>query len=437
MTGSKRVFLGCWVSLDEQDQLCEVSLDRSAIEEASRPSEQQIDSIFQAFRYHRVEVRREGDAPSDPIIILDDAPSGSVTPDVDTPPQTPEHPEKRPRPGSYAGMAGRSSRRAKRGSSRQRRRSRHSSQEIDSLGLSDDLNQNATASQGLSSPEGVLSTPESVKPKEHSTQLNNHIAIVNSHLPARGPVGTIEENPQHVSPAPDTSPTDGKACPAVSADKLATPSEPVTRPSSSFSLGSSPEADTQREGFTQACLPATYTHPVSTANHTDSTFSPKDSHKSQQNPLDIPDQPALAVSAHCNASHDPTIRPPSIASSQKEYTTVSNEMEDLYRDGDAIPIMSGILQASVKYHEKTVNFQDGDCLAPKVLKGMGTIMKPPADLTAHFDPVRRDRVKLEMRKEQAGLESLQAMNLWKETFRYDYVLKLAEANTRAWVIDNP
>jgi hypothetical protein len=42
------VFLGCWVSLDEQDQLCEVSLDRSAIEEVSRPSEQQIDSIFQA-----------------------------------------------------------------------------------------------------------------------------------------------------------------------------------------------------------------------------------------------------------------------------------------------------------------------------------------------------------------------------------------------------
>ena len=48
MTGSKRVFLGCWVSLDEQDRLCEVSLDRSAIEEVSRPSEQQIDSIFQA-----------------------------------------------------------------------------------------------------------------------------------------------------------------------------------------------------------------------------------------------------------------------------------------------------------------------------------------------------------------------------------------------------
>ncbi|KAH6700671.1 hypothetical protein BKA61DRAFT_620952, partial [Leptodontidium sp. MPI-SDFR-AT-0119] len=278
-------------------------------------------------------------------------------------------------------MVGRSSRRANRGSSRQRRRSRHSSQDIDSLRLSDNLNQNATASQGLSSPEGILSTPESVKPEEHSTQLNNHMAIVNSHLPARSPVGTIEENPQHVSPAPDTSPTDGRACPAVSADELATPSEPVTGPSSSFSLGSSPEADTQREGFTQACLPAAYTHPVGTTNHTDSTYSPKDSHKSQQTSLDIPDHLALAVSAYCNASQDPTIRLPSIASSQKEYTTVSKEMEDLYRNGDAITIMSGILQTSVKYHEKTVDFQDGDCLATKVLKGMGTIMKPPADLT--------------------------------------------------------
>ncbi|KAG4438633.1 hypothetical protein IFR05_005877 [Cadophora sp. M221] len=64
-------------------------------------------------------------------------------------------------------------------------------------------------------------------------------------------------------------------------------------------------------------------------------------------------------------------------------------------------------------------------------------MKPPPDLIAYFDLARRDRVKLEIRKEQAGLESLQAINLWKETFRYDYVVKLAEANARAWVIDNP
>jgi hypothetical protein len=42
------MFLGCWVSLDEQDRLCEVSLDSSTIEEVSGPSDQQIDSIFQA-----------------------------------------------------------------------------------------------------------------------------------------------------------------------------------------------------------------------------------------------------------------------------------------------------------------------------------------------------------------------------------------------------
>ena len=47
MTGYKRVFLGCWISLDEQDRLCEVSLD-SSVDEVSGPSDQQIDSIFQA-----------------------------------------------------------------------------------------------------------------------------------------------------------------------------------------------------------------------------------------------------------------------------------------------------------------------------------------------------------------------------------------------------
>jgi hypothetical protein len=248
------------------------------------------------------------------------------------------------------------------------------------------------------------------------------------------------ENPQHASPAPETSPTYERAYPAVSANKLATPSEPVTEPSSSFIVGSSPETDTQRESFDQACLPAACTHPVSTADPTDSTFSPKASghtHESQQNSLDVPDQPALATSAHCHSSHDSTIRLPSIASSQTKHTTVSEEVKELCLERDAIPIMSGILQTCVKYHEKTADFQDGDYLVTKVLKGMGAIMKSPADVTAYFDAVGRDRIKRELKKEQAGLESLQAVNLWKETFRYDYVVKLAEANTRAWSRDNP
>jgi hypothetical protein len=112
-------------------------------------------------------------------------------------------------------------------------------------------------------------------------------------------------------------------------------------------------------------------------------------------------------------------------------------MQELYLDGDAIPTMSGILQTEVKYHEKTADFQDGDCLVTKVLKGIGAIMEPPADLTAYFDLVVRNRVKEELKKEQAGLESLQASNLWRETFRYNYVVKLAEANIRTYYRENP
>lgn len=264
------------------------------------------------------------------------------------------------------------------------------------------------------------------------------MAIVGSHLQAKSSVCTMEENPQHASPAPETPPIQERACPAVSADGLATPSEAATGPASSF-IGSSPEADTQREGFNQACLPVACA-PVSTADPTDSTFSPKASghaHESQQNSLDIPDQPAPAISAHCHTSHDSTIRPPSIALSQTEYTTVSKEMKELYLDGDAIPIMSGILQTCVKYHEMTAGFQDGDCLVAKVLKDIGAIMKPPADLIAYFNLIRRDRLKRELKREQTGVESLQAINLWKETFRYNYVVKLTKANIRAWYRDNP
>ena len=66
---------------------------------------------------------------------------------------------------------------------------------------------------------------------------------------------------------------------------------------------------------------------------------------------------------------------------------MSKETQELYVDCDAIPIMSGILQNCVKYHKKTADFQDGDCLVTKVLKGMDAIMKALPDLTVHFDPV--------------------------------------------------
>jgi hypothetical protein len=109
----KCVFLGCWASLDEQDRLCEASLDSSTVE-VSGSSDQQIDSIFQACMspmksdtqttdlslvpHHRVEIRREGDGdvPSNPIIILEDTPSVTVAANTNKPPQSPpQRPEKR------------------------------------------------------------------------------------------------------------------------------------------------------------------------------------------------------------------------------------------------------------------------------------------------------------------------------------------------------
>ncbi|KAF8850019.1 hypothetical protein BDZ45DRAFT_680080 [Acephala macrosclerotiorum] len=417
MTGYKRLFLGCWVSLDEQDRLCEVSLDSSTVEEVSGPSDQQIDSIFQAFRHHRVEIRREGDVPSNPIIILEDTPSVTVAPDTNTPPQSPpQQLEKRPRPDSYSGMMTRSSSRTKKVSS-------------------DDPDH--STSRGTSGLEEIPSTPESTILEEHSPQPNNDIALVDSHLPVESSASTVKENPQHVSPAPELFPTDEKADPAVSTDELVTTSGAATGSASSIILNPSPEADTQPECQYQTCPLVACTHPVSTVEPTDSTLSPNASgytlEVSQQTLLDTPDQ---TTSTHCPASHDSTIRSPSITS-QTKYRPVSKETQELYLDGDAIPIMSGILQTSLKYHEKTADFQDGDCLVTKVLKGMGAIMKPPADLTAYFDLAVRNSVKRELKKEQAGLESLQAINLWKETFRYNFVEKLAEANIRTYYRENP
>jgi hypothetical protein len=182
-------------------------------------------------------------------------------------------------------------------------------EEINSLKLSNDLNHNAAASRAASSQDGLPSSPESVILEEHSPQVNNDMAIVDSHLPAKRSVCTIEDNLQHALPAPQTSLTYETDL-AVSVADLATPPEGVTGLANSFILGSSPEADTQREGLNQTCLPVARTPPVSPADPTDSTFTPKargHAHESQQNPLDKPDQPALVISANCHALHDSMI----------------------------------------------------------------------------------------------------------------------------------
>jgi hypothetical protein len=277
------------------------------------------------------------------------------------------------------------------------------------------------------------SPPESAILEEHSPQPNNDLALVDSQLPVESSASTVEENPQHVSPAPEPFPTDEKA---VSTNELVTTSEETaTGSASSIILSSSPEA--QPECLDQTCPLVACTHSVGTVEPADSTLSPNASghtlEVSQQTSLDTLDQ---TTSTHCPASHNSTIRSPSITS-QTKHRPVSKETQELYLDGDAIPIMSGILQTCVKYHEKTADFQDGDCLVTKVLKGMGAIMKPPADLTAYFDLEVRNRVKLQLKKEQAGLESHQASNLWRETFRYNYVVKLAEANIRTYYREDP
>lgn len=83
------------------------------------------------------------------------------------------------------------------------------------------------------------------------------------------------------------------------------------------------------------------------------------------------------------------------------------------------------------------DFQNRDYLVTNMLKGMGAIMNPPADLTAYFDVNMCNKVKQKLKKEQASLESHQASNLWRETFRYNCVMKLAKANTPMYHRETP
>ncbi|KAF8854775.1 alpha/beta-hydrolase [Acephala macrosclerotiorum] len=68
---------GSWVSLEEQDRLCEVSLDSSTVSSC------------------RVEIRREGGVPSNPTIILENIPFVILTPDTNTPSQSAPRPYKK------------------------------------------------------------------------------------------------------------------------------------------------------------------------------------------------------------------------------------------------------------------------------------------------------------------------------------------------------
>jgi hypothetical protein len=280
-------------------------------------------------------------------------------------------------------MAARSLSRTKRGSSSRRRgRSGRNS-------LSDDPDH--STSPGASSPEELPSTPESAALEEQSPQTDNGMTLADNYPPARS--------------------SDEKADPALSTDELLAALETATEQASSKIPASLSATDTQSEGLKQACSPVNYTHSVSTVEPTDDSLSPGGNaltpEMSEQNSPHMPGQSALETSAHHHASHVPTINPCPPRSLDPKYKTVSNETQELYPDPDAIPIMSGILQKLVKYHEETADFQEGDCLVTEVLKGMGVITESP-DLTGYFDLAMRKRVKQELKKEQAGLESLQA-----------------------------
>ncbi|KAH7356433.1 hypothetical protein BKA65DRAFT_474254 [Rhexocercosporidium sp. MPI-PUGE-AT-0058] len=232
----------------------------------------------------------------------------------------------------------------------------------ESLSLSDDPDH--STSRRISGLEEIPSPPESAILEEHSPQPNNDLALFDSHMPVESSASTVEENPQHVSPVPEPFTTDEKA---VSTNELVTtPEEITTGSASSIISSSSPEADTQPECPDQTYPLVACTHPVSTVDPTDSTLSPNASghtlEVSQQTSLDTPNQ---TTSTHCPASHDSTIRSPSITS-QTKYRPVSKETQELYLDSDATSTISGILRTSVKYHEKTADFQDGDCLVTKV-----------------------------------------------------------------------
>ncbi|PMD66210.1 uncharacterized protein K444DRAFT_624715 [Hyaloscypha bicolor E] len=198
-------------------------------------------------RYYRVEIRREGDTPSNPIIILEDTLSVTVAPDTNTPPQSPpQRPEKRPRPDRYNGIARHGSSRKKkrrRGGSRQN----FSPEKIDSLNLSDDPDHSASRStSGL----GEMPSPsESAILEEHSL-----------HLPVENSAFIAEESPQHVSPVPETFPTQEKADPAAFINELATTLGAVTGSASSIILSLLPEANTQPECPDQTCPLVAYIH---------------------------------------------------------------------------------------------------------------------------------------------------------------------------------
>jgi len=127
-------------------------------------------------RHHRVKIRREGDVPSNPIIILQDTPSVPVAANSNTPPQSPpQRPEKRPRLDSYTGIMTRS------------------------CNHSDD--------------------PDHSTSRDTSTQSSNNIAL-DCHLPVESSTSTVKENPQRVSPAPELFPTDEKVDPTISTTEL-------------------------------------------------------------------------------------------------------------------------------------------------------------------------------------------------------------------------
>jgi hypothetical protein len=339
---------------------------------------------------------------------------------------------------SNLGMTKRKSAAKQQSNSRER-----SLQEIDTLCLSDDLSGQNTSASGcmLNGMESRVAEHCSVFPVSgildaHCPSLNNIASAAEIAPQTDNSASVVGENLQNIplSLVPDIGQDCELSRPPISAPQVRSSSEPAT---------ASTRGEIRNHVFAPNQIPPllTCTHPESTIEsnvRTPSRYFDEHNHgPSHQVSAEILDETTLATQTYSQAFHDPTARQPSTTLLLTICRTVSKEMEEIYQDTNTISIMSSIIERSVKYHEETADFKDGDCLVKKIVKGMNAIMKPPEDLRGRFDLSKIRKVKDELKKEQAGLESLQTISLWNETFRYDYVMKIAETRMSLYCIENP
>jgi hypothetical protein len=364
-----------------------------------------------------VEIHCAGDVVLKPIVIADETPIGSVVPACLTPTQI------SPRPNDVLSLNIRQSEREL--PLQDYFKGMTAPMWSKTKQLTSNIESSSLGTNTINSLDNIASTSNSTASPE------THILYDNSLDSNRSPIFNIDSLSKsslafNSTTSPEThilynNSLDSNISPAFNIDSLSKSSLASNSSLESTHLALTPLKPTTLE-------PTTLESKVIASNGTSPYLPPPSKglgysipctqHLLANNTSSIVDSP---LSEYIDSTHI-NVAIPSLPPNKPLIPRKFEDMTNFYKDQDALLIIANILANEIRYHRKTVDFNDGVCLIKNITKGLDAIKKT-RDLMLNM---HSNKLKEGFKKQFAGAKTLKVQGLWIEAFMYEHIVATAK-----------